>query len=328
MSEYSEDKIYELFEKSGYFDLTNNGFESNFSEMVNALRKINDIPQISKSFVYVDKNNQILSGASIIKLYNYTFLAQHLAVKKDSKLNMTCKMDIYKAIQNYILNNDYFKYYLAYFDRDLGWHKGLFQKISDYVNNPQKFLFEELTWFVSWTTDGNFSETNTPYMVDELYDLDEFIDYADKNLSDIEKGCYCYDEDIHLDKIKSIYAVKGLYAERKIFRVTENDKLVAYLVVEAYTSGLNLFNCVDCAKIYFAHTDIDQDEFIKAVYNYLNSFYLKYNKKYFHIFTNSNCDIDFEDINIDNFTRVRAVRVIANNDGVREYKNYFKTFMK
>ncbi|KNY28919.1 PilZ domain-containing protein [Pseudobacteroides cellulosolvens] len=327
MSDYSQDEIYELFDKSGYLELSNIGIESNFPEMINVLRKMDNMPHISKSFVYVDKNNHILSGASIIKLYNYTFLAHHLAVKKEAKLNMTCKMDIYKAIQNYILNHDYFKYYLAYFDRDLDWHKGLLQRISEHINNPGKFLFEELIWFVASISDSNSNERNVPYMVEELYDANEFINYSDRNLREIEKGCYCYNEDIHLDKIKNIYSVKDLYAERKIFRVIEKGDIVAYVVAEAYTSGLNLFNCVDCAKVYFIHTNIDQNAFLKAICVGLSSFYQKLNKKYFHILINSDYSINFDNINVENLKRIIAARVIANNDGVREYKNYFKTMM-
>lgn len=327
MSDYSEDEIYKLFDKSGYFEPSNKGFQSSFPDMINALRKIHNAPHIYKSFVYVDKNNQILSGASIVKLYNYTFLAQHMSVKKESKLNLTCRVDIYKAIQNYILNHDYFKYYLAYFDGDLDWHKGLFQRISEHINNPQKFLFEELIWFVSWTGEFNFSDTNNPYMVEKLNDTSEFVNFALKNIGEIENGCYCYDEDINLNKIKGIYAVKNLYADRKIFRVTENGDIVAYVVAEAFTSGLNLFNCIDSAKIYFTNTNIDRNAFLKAIYNDLNNFYRKYNKNHFHIFSNSNCGIDFKNIDIDNFKHIRASRVIANNEGVREHKNYFKTIM-
>lgn len=328
MSDYSDDEIYELFDNSGYLDLTNMGFESNFPEMIKALRKIDNIPHISKSFVYVDENNKILSGANIVKLYNYTFLAQHLAVKKEAKLNIPCKMDIYKAIQNYILNHHYFKYYLAYFDRDLDWHKRLFQDIINYINDPQKFVFETLTWFVASTTDSTPLKKSNIYEVEKLYNFEEFIDYADKNLSDLEKGCYCYNKDIHLDKIKTLYELKDLYAERKMYKVTENGNIVAYLVAEVYSSGINLFNCIDSTKVYFVNTTIDQNEFLKAIYNEMNSFYRKYNKNYFHIVVNTIYGIDFKDINIDNFKRIEAARVIANNDGIREYKNYFKTILR
>ncbi len=327
MCDYSQDEIYDLFEKSGYLELSNKGIEINFSDMINALKKIDSMPNISKSFVYVGKNNNILSGGSILKLYNYTFLAHHLAVKKEANLNMTCRMDIYKAIQNYILNHEYFKYYLAYLNWDLDWHKGLFQRISENINNPEKFLFEQLIWYVAWINDNNSSEANTQYIVEELYDMNEFINYANRNLKDIEKGCYCYNEDIHLDKIKNLYWVKDLFAERKVFRVIEKGDIAAYVVAEAYTSGLNLYNCLDSAKVYFVHTNIDQNGFLKAIYSKLSSFYREYNKNFFHIFTNSDCGINFDNINIENFERIVAARVIANNDGVREYKNYFKTMM-
>ncbi|HOV27616.1 MAG TPA: PilZ domain-containing protein [Pseudobacteroides sp.] len=327
MSDYSQDEIYELFERSGYLDNSNSGFESNFTEMINTLRKIDDLPHISKSFVYVDKNNNILSGANIIKLYNYTFLAQHLAIKKDAKSNLISKMDIYKTIQNYILNHDYFKYYLSYFDRTLDWHKGLFQRISEHINNPEKFLFEELTWFISRTCENSFSTTNNPYTVEYLNDPDEFVSYADKNIRRIESGCYCYNEDIHLDKIKSIYSANDLYAERKIFRVSANGDISAYVVAEAYTSGLNLFNCIDSAKVYFIHSNIDPKSFLETVHNELNSFYREHNKNHFHILFNAECGINFDNINLENFKRIIASRVIANNDGIREYKKYFKTMM-
>ena len=327
MSDYSQDEIYELFESSGYLDNSNSGFESNFSEMINTLRKIDNLPHISKSFVYVDKNNHILSGANIIKLYNYTFLAQHLAIKKDTKSNLVSKMDIYKTIQNYILIHDYFKYYLSYFDRTLDWHKGLFQRISEHINNPEKFLFEELIWFVSSTWENSFPMKSNPYTVEYLNDPDEFISYANKNIRSIESGCYCYNEDIHLDKIKSIYNANDLYAERKVFRVSANGDISAYVVAEAYTSGLNLFNCIDSAKVYFIHSNIDPKPFLEAVHNELNSFYREHNKNYFHILFNSECGINFDNISAESFKRIIASRVIANNDGIREYKKYFKTIM-
>jgi|GEM_PF-1502999 len=329
MSDYSSDELYELFDKSGYFGLLNNAFESDFSDMISTLRKIDKVPHLSKSFVYVNDNKQILSGANIVKLYDYTFLAQHLAVKKEAKHNLACKMDIYKAVLDYVLNHHYFKYYLAYFDRDLDWHRGLYQKIIEYINDPKKLVFEELIWFAAWTSDSTSSDKNNPYTIEKLYDFGEFLDYANKNLSDLEKGCYCYNEDIHLEKIKNLYELKDLYAERKIYKVTENGNISAYLVAEVYSSGLNLFNSFDSVKIYFTHTNIDPSALLNALYGEMNNFYQRYNKNYFHIIFNLNCGIDFDNINIKNFKRVPDTgRVIANTDGAKEYQNYFKTVLR
>lgn len=239
-------------------------------------------------------------------------------------------MDIYKAVLDYVLNHHYFKYYLAYFDRDLDWHKGLYQKIIEYINDPSKLVFEELVWFGARTSESTPSDLNNPYVVEKLYDFEEFIAYTDKNLSELEKGCYCYNkEDMHLDKVKNLYELKDLYAERKIYKVTENGNIAAYLVAEVYSSGLNLFNSFDSVKIYFTHTSINQSAFLNALYKEMNNFYRKYNKNRFHIGVSSNCGIDFENINITNIKRVPdTARVIANTDGAKEYQNYFKTVLR
>lgn len=59
MSDYSDDEIYELFDKSGYLEVNSNAFEGNFPDMVATLRKIDKTSHISKSFVYVNDNNHI-----------------------------------------------------------------------------------------------------------------------------------------------------------------------------------------------------------------------------------------------------------------------------
>lgn len=329
MGNFSKEEIYELFDKSGYLDINKRGYIGNFDEMMEVLYNIDDTPNLSKSFVYLDDNKKILSGASIMKLYNNTFLAQHLAAIKEARLNIRSKMDIYEAIINYMLNYEHFKYYLAYFDTDLEWHGALYKKIVAYVNNDENVAYEELKWFVVNISDTSVTDTDT-YSVEKLYDTKEFTDYAKSNISSLERGCYCYnEEDINLENLKRIYEVKNLYVDRKIFKVTQNSKVIAYCVSEMYTTGINFYNLADTNKIFFTTTDnININHLLNCLIPELNNYYNKHNKKYYYVIISPKYDLKFDDINVPNMKKCLDFgRVMANYEGVVEYKNYFKTLI-
>jgi hypothetical protein len=244
-------------------------------------------------------------------------------------MNIRSKMDIYDALITYFLNHEHFNYYLAYFNSDLSWHRAMYERIIDYINDKSKFIFEELVLFTV-KTENCYEQVNIGYDVEKLHDPKEFLEFTALNMKPLIANCYCYNNQFNLDKISNIYEMKELLLKRVLFRVTNSNEVIAYIVAEVYSTGLNLYNLIDCCRIYFVNTNnIDLNQLLKSALPTLNKFYSKYSKKYYYIFISKNYDLNFNNLVINNFQKsLDAGRVIGSREGMAEYRDYFHTLSR
>lgn len=331
MTDFPTECLGELFQKSGYLSL--HGLESDFSSMVNVLKKIDNEPELSKSFVF-SENQRMLCCANILRLYNKSFIAQHLASDPDAGTNIKSKLDIYKAILSYLLNLPDFNYYIAYFDRDLNWHRGMYNDVLNYVNNKSLFVLEDLDFYIAKTeASGHHITCKTKAVELKEHEYTEFYNFSKNHIGELESGAFDYVNDVCLKKVNSIYAKYDLYAVRKICKIINGKgSPVCYMAGECFSSGVNLYSCMDAVKIYFAaenSEDISINDLIQSAYHYFNEFYLSHNKSYFYIMIsskhNSGC-FSLSDGNIK--TSMNMCRVIASRDGADAYNTYFKIIIR
>jgi len=328
LTDFTKETIYELYNKSGYFDLKpQEEMRASFNNMYKLMNKIKVYPQIISNPAFYH-NNQIYMGASVLRIYNNTFLAQHLAAIPQARLFPTAKTSIYLSINDYLLCNPHFKYYLTYFDANNKWHNKMYQSIGKFIDDDTKFLYDTLDYFKCDLEKYNQKKKNK-YQSHMLTNFTEFIWYANNNLPKLYVQTHGYTmDDFKLDKVRQLYEMAGIYTRRQLIKITNNNNLIAYGIIEVYSEGLNLYNVLDMLRLYIVDENCDINEVFSSAINECKYFFKKYKKKQFNIFIKHICDTK-ELINIKGVSYDFLVgTVMANRMGSIEYKNLFLNMVR
>ncbi|MBN2851495.1 MAG: hypothetical protein JXQ23_02025 [Clostridia bacterium] len=323
ITDFSRETIYQLYEESDYFKLKpRKEIEISFNDMIETMNKIKIYPHIISNPVFYHQD-KIYMGASALRIYNNTFLAQHLAAIPQSRLFPSSKTSVYLAINDYLLCNPYFKYYLTYFDATNKWHNKMYQSIGNYIDDENKFLYETIDYFECYY--DSYDASSKSYLKCKvLKNYDEFISYANANLPGLYCAAHGYNHlDFEIKEMKQIYAMAGIYAQRQVFKITDKEKTVAYGVVELYSKGLNLYNVLDMIRLYIVDRSYDFNKIFIAAINECKFFFEKYQKSKFNIFVklseNERNSISIKGVKYD----FLVGSVMADRNGSVEYKNLF-----
>ncbi len=318
---FSREEIYLLYENSGYFNLKpGDEIEDSFNKMYKNLKRISDYPQITTNPVFVH-NNKMYMGASALRIYNKTFLAQHLAAIPESRLFPSSKHSIYLGLSDYLICNPYYEYYLTYFDAQNKWHNRMYGSIAGYINDKNKYLYDTVEYFeVSYNEHALLSENS--YSAEILTDTTEFSEYAEENIPSLVRYTYGLDKkNIDLTEIKQIYELIGLYIDRCIIKIVKDDVVTAYAVCEAYTTGLNHFNILDSIKVYIVEKKPDLNSVFNALIGESLSFYDRYEKNRTNLFIKLDSDVK-DTINVPGIRYSHLIgRGLVDRNGIIEYKN-------
>lgn len=330
LSKFSSEEIYELFEKSGYFRLNAEAASINFKNMLFSHNKISQAEHVFINPVYM-KDDKMLSSAALIRVYNRTFLGQHLISVPESRMIPKSKTDIYLGSLDYMLNHPYFSYYLTYFIDEFAWHMQMYKSFEDYINDKNKLRID--VWIPlkciipTEMESSNLYKTNN-FTIEEMeQDYGDFIKYCENELDSIERECYGYNnENLKLNQIKEVYDILGLYLKRKLWRICDNDKILAYVVGEVYSNGLNLINLLDMCRIYLVDEKADKNKIIQTLLSSSNQFFRKFKKTEYSIIFKSldikESDLYKEGLNIPgvSYSGFQWGRLIANKQGALEYR--------
>lgn len=319
--DFSKEDIYMLYENSGYFGLKDRSeIDVSFEYMYTNLKEVVKYPQLTSNPVFVH-NKKMYMGASVLRVYNRTFIAQHLASLPESRLLPGSKHSIYLGISDYLICNPYFEYYLTYFIARNRWHSRMYGNIGGYIDDDTKYLCDTLESFQIFFNEFNHTGFEG-YEAITLDDNSEFAEFAEKNIPFLIRKTMAYGkENIELDEIKQIYGLIGLYLDRRIIKITKNDKTMAYAVCEAYSSGLNLFDLLDTIHIYPVEVDVDLNPVMDSLMQEARYFFDQYNKKAAYIFIRpDSCDKDAVNIKGIRYYDLLG-RGIASKGGIIEYKN-------
>lgn len=321
ITDYTKEEIFLLYDNSNYFKLKPwDEIQEAFNKMVIILNQIKDYPQIISNPVFVH-NNKMIMGASALRIYNRTFLAQHLAALPESRLYPSSKQSIYLGITDYLICNPYYDYYLTYYDAKNKWHNRMYGSIAGYINDDTKYLNDTVDYFELYKNEYIPIQNNI-YQASTMNDKSDFCEFAQNNLPVLIRKTYGYDkENIDLNEIKQVYELIGIYAARSIIEVTLDGKVVAYAVCEAYTAGLNLYNVLDLIHIMIADKNEDINAVIDSIINEAMNFYNKYNKNKFNVFVQLDQGVK-DSVSIPGLRYDFLVgRCIVDRDGIVEYKN-------
>ena len=91
-----------------------------------------------------------------------------------------------------------------------------------------------------------------------------------------------------MDEVKKLYTETDLFVDRKIWVVKQDNQILAFVVAEVYTNGLNFINIIDMCRVYFTSRESDKEGIINSVYLAINEFYMKMKRE-----TSKNIYINF-----------------------------------
>jgi PilZ domain. len=322
ITEFSEAEIYKLYHDSGYLGLkAKEEMEINFRNMMQIINIIKGKPQLSYDSTYV-KNGEPLATASFLRIYDRTFLGQHLAAVPKAKILFHSKIDVYLSLVDYFLNNPYGDYYLAYFYADEEWHHEMYQKIRGYINNESKFSMDYLQYYEQEVNPALMMTATEPGNIAVLDDLQEFTAFCRKNLPDLEINAYAYNKRAGFSEVKQLYELLGLFAVRRIWRISDGQRN-AYAVAEVYSDGLNLFNLLDTCRVYFPRDQEFGPDFWGELLPQVARFYASFQKTKFNLMFKGNIG---KQLALPGLRYLPLLgRVIVNREGVAEYKKFVMT---
>ncbi|MFZ5989945.1 MAG: PilZ domain-containing protein [Bacillota bacterium] len=323
LAEFDKESIRKLFE-AYLVKLPESIGKKRFEDMIVTMNHIKSNQEISASLVYVKDDNLLLSTASALRIYNRTFLGHQLVAIPQSATNIRSRADIYYSLADYALNNKYFDYYISYYVTLLSWHDLMFQSIENYISEKNKVLINKIQFF-AYSTECNFKYEQKDYQVEVLNDPEVFLEFCNNHLEPIEVKAYSYESDFYLEEIKQVYEALGLYISRKLWCVKRNRTIVAYIVGESSSNGLNLFNLMDMVRFIFVDTDEkDKESIIKASLEQISKYYQRYKKDSFNLVLQG----ENNDINIEGLIPNQSwARVIMNKEGGIEYKKLIKLLL-
>ncbi|MBN2558342.1 MAG: PilZ domain-containing protein [Clostridia bacterium] len=318
---FSREEIFLLYDNSGYFDLKpRDEIGDSFNKMLKTLKKANDYPQITTNPVFVH-NNKLYMGASALRIYNKTFLAQHLAAIPEARLFPGSKQSIYLGLSDYLICNPYYDYYLTYFNAHHKWHNKMYGSIAGYINDDSKYLYDTVEFFEIFFNEY-IPDPPTPYRAETMADPDMFLEYSQKNIPPLIRSTFGYNKaNIDLREIKQVYELIGLYLDRCIIKVEKDGVVAAYAVCESYSPGLNLFNILDSIKVYIVEKEPDLSLIFSSILGEAIYFYEKYEKMMTYLFISLDAGIK-DTIDVPGVRYSHLVgRGIVDRSGIIEYKN-------
>ena len=283
LNDCSIDELHTMYSSSKAlsYKITDSN-EQTFMGIVNNFYKLKDKSIIFSSIINF-KNDTLLNIGSILRLYSKTFVHQQLLSTQEAELSPKAKCRTLMALANIMINHPYFEYCIIY-NEDFSFNT-IFEKISEFANDKNRILVEELEHYECNTTDNNEVNLSDEYGIMILKKSDQFIEYCKKNLYPIEINCYDYNiENFNLDKMKEIYESLDLLVSRRLWAVHKNSNIVAFVVAEVYSDVINIDCFSDTARIYFVENSIDLELVFSAVLPELKSFYARYGKEKFKVF--------------------------------------------
>lgn len=323
LADFTSEEIYNLFKEAGYLSLkSKEEIDENFQDLFKNIIVIKDKTQISINPVFY-KDGKLLSTASLLRIYDRTFLGHQLAAVPEARLIPKSKSDIYLGFADILLNHPYFEYYLSYI-LDLPWHQEMFKKIGEIIRDKSKFLLDFIQYFefnIIEYSENNFVWDNKCEVVERI---DEFIEFFKFENEQIIVDSYSYSiNSFYLPEIKQAYELMGLYVDRKLWHVKKGKRVVAYIVAEVYSNGLNLFNILDMCRIYFIESsDSNIHYIIQEMMPHIAAYYQSYKKKKFNIMFKCSDEL-IKDINfVGLHYKYQFGRIIISKEGVAEYKKF------
>ncbi len=320
INEFSLEDLSGLYQQSKYLSLKpTDEDDRNFLNLIRKLEKVKAQPLFSTSYVYY-KNGKLISIGTSTRIYNRTFLQQHLLNAPEVGLNPKAKTDIYISLADSLLSHPYFNNLIIYISQDLDWHQDLFSKMDAIINDQNKLVVNMLMGYECTTIEIDYLSETGNYQFEQLIDTEEFINYCRNYLKPLEVKCYGY-EDFNLksDELNTIYRTQGFYRERKLWRIVKSGITVAYAVVEVYDDSLDLFGILDNCRIYPIDESIERSLIIGAILPVLGKYYQEFHKDKFYIFWDreeEKCEFELSGLK----TRTSIGRILMSRDGLAEYK--------
>jgi hypothetical protein len=319
MDNYSRNDIKNLYIQTGFFGRNENFIQSNFESVLNTIKN-NKNKYSFLTYFCTCNDKEILSSSSTVRIYQNTYMAQHLAYSEKSRRHPSAIKNNFAVMGEMLFNNPNFGYYLSYINKSLGWNKDTFKKITDYINNKDIYVFDEINIF-RFNIDENVSYKGLDdYEILNQKDPCEFISYCESNLSKVEVGCYDYTrENFFLDTIKEIYSQNGFFCNRKLYEILHKNVKVAYAVADVYSNGINFSNLLDTCKFYFLR-DNEAKDITKACISELMLFYKKYKKNTFFIISKSAKLAELKELE----KRALDCRIMGTKLGTKEFVDNFR----
>lgn len=306
----------QLYIKSFY---DNENLRSSFENIL----RLSFFPQLSCSIAYYE--DKIICLTTVARIYKNTFINLHFHI--DSlQINSYPVSNLYHAINEFLINNPYYKYYLIYISKNTLWNNEVFVKACNYIINKNMFKYNDVIVYLYSINNGT-NTLPTPYEISKLDLLDEFIDYCNEYLSNLEIEAFSYNKDFNLSELKETYTIMGLNILRSLYKIIYNNQIIAYCVIESYpifTYENTLDNCI----IYVKSPDINFSNLMKSIINEATSIFQKAEKNKYNIILNYPENFNFNyNLNIENLGEYKILkRILGEKKAIHIYNNYIDLY--
>lgn len=325
---FSSDQIMKLYDEARFLHLKPRDSEDeHFLELIRDLDQVKDKPLIATNLVY-QKNNKLIAVGSALRVYNRCFLGKPLVMMAQVRLNPKAKTDIYIGLADYLLGHPYFQNYLAYIDEDYEWHHEILTNAAQIVNDPKKLHYETLDcceFKVDVHQAPLFSSgdknQSSGYSCELLEKPDgDFERFCQEYLLQLEIEAYGLQPGpFNMEELSQVYQAYGFDMVRKLWRIRHKNATVGFALAECYSDVLSRTGNLDSCKLFIANDTGDNENIIKELLPQLSTFYGVRGKSGFSIVGRLNLTSN-NALNIPGTKQKRIGRVIANREGLSEYK--------
>ncbi len=313
---------WELLEKAGYLETKHDSDMGHIRDQaIDAWRKLSrSNNELSKNWIFLGKDAGVTGGIHITRLYNSSWLTHHLSIIQGHQRTVTPAL--FGSICDFVIQSA--DYLVSYTDATKSWNKKNYYEFSKlYASDSDNHLHEyDLVQFNIAGSTG-ISVRNKSVRLATDYDRIRIAKHLRECLPTVQLKAFDLLEDTIIgDRLAEKYLEKGLYRDRKFFVYGSGDEIVAFVMCDAATDGVNIFSLLDkCELFTLDQTKTSLIEVKTALLQKTIEHYRSLNKEAFLYFTN---DFDL-DIYLDKLPGKlihKAVMWITNKRMMPRYKDY------
>ena len=342
--EISKNRLFYLFKESGYFmDKTEEAINATWNEAKDTWDKLGSAGgQLSCDCVYVEEEIQqssnvqrnILGSISMTKIYPSTFIQHHLLTTCKGQKQIKIIRDLYDFILGAFLKQTQHKYSIVYFDSAQLIHRKFYLNALEDLASEENMLVKYYSLYeieVHKYQSDTCNINHLQFVNISQFDNEIFLDHIKYILKQLEIAAYNYRQDLFLSGSKTNYNLNGLYIDRTIIGVKYSNHYVAFIICEAASTGINIFNLFDQSRLIVLNESVVKQNMNKIV-AHMKDYYLEKRKQRFILMIPR--DIIFTDTfrTQNKIFHAYCMSIIMSIEGLKflkmHLKNLFDTILK
>lgn len=248
------DKIWDLFDKSGYLDEKSRESFDPIHKITNtAWRRLEHCrPRVSQRIIKRE-GERIVGHLQIDKLYQNSWLVHHLAIAPDT--SKIVAKEIYTSLTDLLINMN-IQHVISYHNSEKPWNqRNYYEFIKTYPYLGDNDLTVEKFYELSFAQWKSQNDQSNDYVIKDLssFEKERLLHYMASLFSLLKRHAFSLlsKKDLCLEETLRDFEQGGLRKNRKIFVARRGRNTLAYAFVESGESGTNIFSLTDSVRIFF-----------------------------------------------------------------------------